>query len=144
VYDAQAMPGFPAVRIVDTTDPEVDSASVDATYVPSSGYTTHQFEWWSQYPGGDLEVQVTAPSKAPQACKSVLGGGTQVLLSESTSGVATGSFPENGGWRHTLDWTTSCEAPCSYTYVVRNIVGGAVYATGNNSHVVSVCADITE
>jgi len=137
--DAQSLPGFPNVTVTYSMDPEIDPASVDHIYTPSSGSTIHEYTWWTQHAGGNPEVLVMIASPATTACKSILGGGTQKLLKAGVGGVSVESVPLNGGFEHRLEWTVTCEAQCNYTYAVRNELSGAIYSDGGHTMTVSVC-----
>lgn len=136
--------GFPRVLLEDTSDPGILASSISATYVPSSGYAIHTYAWRSTQPGGTPQVLVTTSSKAPASCKLPLGGGTQLLLDSSVPGVTVTSVPIDGEWLHTVTWIAYCSADCTYAFFVRNVVGGEVYSSTQQTLYVSVCADIQE
>jgi len=138
--DVSAIPGFPDVEVTFVQDPLIDTASITSTYTPSSGsMTTHKFKWWTQYAGGDPEVLLTIASPATTDCKSILGGGTQLLLKAGVSGVSVASVPSNGGFEHRVNLSVQCFGGCNYNYTVRNVVGGSIYSDGIHLHQVSVC-----
>ena len=143
VFDAASVPGFPHLTLSDTSDPEIQSSTVTASYVPSSGYTTHTYTWKSTYPGGTPQVLITAGAK-PTDCLTPLGGVTQLLLDPSMGDVNTTSVFADDEWTHTLTWIAYCTDSCTYTYYARNVVGGQVYSSTPKTLNVSVCADITE
>lgn len=142
--DAASMPGFPNVKVGDTHDPEIDQGSITANYNPSQGSTTHKFRWWTQYPGGDIEVLVNVANPSTYECKIPLNGNGQLLLKDGVAGVSTDSVFDyyTGTYLNKLNWNVSCQAPCSYNVHVRNVVGGQLYTVYGGIHMVGICGGI--
>ena len=138
--DVSTIPGFPDVKIVYVQDPGIDSQTVTSTYTPSQGTTTHKFAWTTHYAGGDPEVLLAIANPATTDCKSILGGGTQLLLKAGVPGVSvTSKWIDFGILEHKVNYSAYCFGGCNYSFTVRNVIGGATYSNANHVHIVSVC-----
>ncbi|RKZ10530.1 hypothetical protein DRQ32_07040, partial [bacterium] len=140
--------GYPDLQIMDITSPYLISGSINATYIPSSGFTTHTYTWQTNYESLNSvrEVLLEVGSKAPPVCTTPLGGNSSVLLGPSTPGVTISRVEDPGGngWLHTLNWNTYCTGLCTYKYQVQHTVGGQLYASAWNTFFVGACADYTQ
>lgn len=65
-----------------------------------------------------------------------------ILLRASDPGVSVSTVRTAAGWRHTLNWATTCYAVCYYGYSVRNVKNGVVHENDDNTMSVRVCANI--
>ena len=142
--DAAALPGFPHVTLTDTHNPHPDAGTL--TYdmeLLSSSATRHTWQWRSLYDGGEPIVRVAVSGRPTTACMVLTEGNPELVLEDGVSGVLVDSVPVAGGFQHTLEWTTYCSSPCTYTYAPGHLVNGAEYTDGGGTFTIGVCAEIT-
>ena len=146
VFDAASSTGFPNVVLQDSANPEIQSSSVTASYVPSSSYTTHTYSWKTNYNAGTPQVLIDAGHRASQSCMVPLGGVSQIVLDPSMGGVSAAEPLQlaNGQWQWTLTWNAYCSSLCTYTYYARQNVGGQVYSSSSKSLFIGSCAVVTQ
>lgn len=138
--DVSTIPGFPQIELNYAMDPQIDPASITATYTPSQGYTTHKIKWRVEHAPGNPQVMMSIANPNTTECKSILGGGTQLLLQQGVPRVSVQVVPIDGGFECRVHYNVYCNAPCSYNFTVRNEFSGTVYSDGGHIHTVSVCS----
>ena len=142
--NAASLSGFPKVQLAYTVDPGIVASTITDSYVAGSSMTVHEFSWRTLHAGGEIQVLLTIANPATSLCKSILGGGTQLLLKEGVGGVTVSSETVEGGVEHRLTFSTNCFAVCNYTYKVRHNLSGSIYASGNYTVNVNVCGGFGE
>jgi len=124
----------------DTSNPVVLGATISASYVPTYGYTTHTYTWKTRHRCDDVEVNVTAGSRASASCKVPLGGDSSKDLDPSQSDVAWTQVQDGDDWLQTLTWNPYCSSPCTYSYTVKGVVGGFLHSGQTKTLNIGACA----